>query len=117
MKYILNILVLFATLSIVSACGDKDAAKRLRERTDIDLVGTGFVVSFVKREDLDRIGYRITLTKEGERAFQSAVEIAAGNWCWQFLVERGACHYNAKAGHDIFIERKDTGNYLIYTSG
>jgi hypothetical protein len=117
MKTILNILLLFAVLSMASGCEDKDAANHLKERTDIDLVGTSLQVSLVKREDLDRIGYGIALPKERERVFQSAVENAAGNWCWRFLVERGACHYKSKAGHDIFIERKDTGNYLIYTSG
>jgi hypothetical protein len=117
MKKILNILTIFAILTIASACEGMNAAKRLRERTDIDLVDTNFLVTLVKRADLDRIGYGIALPKEGEKAFQSAVESAAGNWCWQFLVERGACHYNSKAGHDIFIERKGTRNYVIYTSG
>jgi len=76
--------VAIRNISIASACEDKDAAKRLKERTDIDIVGTRVLVSLVKREDLDRIGYGIALPKEGERAFQSAVENAAGNGVGSF---------------------------------
>jgi hypothetical protein len=110
-------LFLVAAIALTSGCDDKDAVLRLKARTDIDLVSTNVAVSFVRRADLDRLGYQISVPKKSEDAFQCAFEKAAGIECWQLVVDRGGCHYNSKAGHDIFVERSGPGNYSILTSG
>lgn len=89
----------------------------LQVRTDIDLAGTNAVVVLVRRADLDRLGYQISVPKQSGIPFQHAFENAAGNECWQLLIDRGGCHYNSKHGHDIFVEKNGPSNYLIYTSG
>jgi hypothetical protein len=117
MKEILRVLLLAAAVAVASACDDKDALQLLKARTDIDVAGTNAVVTLVRRVDLDRLGYRISVPKHGENLFQRAFENAAGGECWKLLVDRGGCHYNSKGGHDIFVERNGPSNYLIYTSG
>jgi hypothetical protein len=112
-----KLLFLVAAIALTGGCDDKDAVLRLKARTDIDLVCTNVAVSFVRHADLDRLGYQISVPEKSKDAFQRAFEKAAGRECWQLVVDQGGCHYNSKAGHDIFVERSGPGNYSILTSG
>jgi hypothetical protein len=117
MKGTLKCLVLLAAIQLTGGCEDYDAAQRLKIWTDIDVTGTSAAVSFIKRADLDQLGYQISVPKESEDAFQRAFEKAAGRECWQLVVDRGGCHYYSKGRHSIFFERSGPGSYSILTSG
>jgi hypothetical protein len=84
--------------------------------TDIDTAGIARV-SLIRRDDLDQPGYNIVVSQDREREFERAFENAAGTWCLQMVMSGAGCHYNSKARHDVFVERKAPFTYQIYTSG
>jgi hypothetical protein len=100
----------------MTSCSE-DVTERLVKFTDIDITGTNTHVSFVYRDDLDQPGYTIVVPKDGEESFEGAFERAAGKNCFRMVINGSGCHYNSKAGHDVFVEKTSPSRYLIYTSG
>jgi hypothetical protein len=111
----ITVLSVFGSL-LMASCSD-DATVRLVKFTDIDTAGTNAHVSFVHRNDLDQPGYTIVVPKDRQQAFERAFESAAGKNCLRLVIDQSGCHYNSKAGHDVFVERSSPLTYLIYTSG
>jgi hypothetical protein len=101
----------------IMSCSSYDATEQLLRFTDIAIAGTNAHVSFDLRNDLDEPGYTIVVPKDQERAFDLALEGAAGKDCLRLVIEQSGCHYNSKHGHDVFVERISPVKYSIYTSG
>ncbi len=108
-------LCLFPVLTLTAGC--QNANERLAALTDIDTTGTNAEVSYIKRDDLDQPGYKIVVPKNREDEWQRAIEQASGNWCLRFVLDGRGCHYDTKAGHNVFLERTSPLTYVIYTSG
>jgi hypothetical protein len=115
MKQLIYALCLFPVLTLTAGC--KNATERLSAFTDIDTAGTNAEVSYIRRDDLDQWGYKILVPKDRENEWQRAIERTSGNWCLRFVLDGSGCHYNTKAGHNVFLERTSPLTYVIYTSG